>query len=251
MRTGEDKTFAIDQDPDRSAKELAVKGKGLVGGDIERMPHLRQGLAPYLDFQPTFPLEMRHFPQSEAEHREQHAFLHHRPLEIEIGFAGGQFILNRARQHPEVHCVAFEIRRHYCLDLARIIHQEKLTNLRVTYEDVRQSLGVWFADGSIRRCSVFFPDPWWKKRHIKRRILTPFFLDLMAHKLEPNGVLHIKTDVEPYAEVIRDLFTQDARYHQDDGTHDALFAGDLPTEREAYCLAHSIPFTEFRWVKQA
>lgn len=248
MRTGKERTFAIDQDQQKSSQELAEKGKGLVGGDIERIPHLRQGLSPYLKFKPEYPLEIRHFPETEQEREEQQLFLHHRPLDVEVGFAGGHFMLHHARNHPDTHCVAFEIRRHYCLDLATAVHHEKLHNLRVVYEDVRQALSDWFADGSIRRCCVFFPDPWWKKRHLKRRVLTPFFLDLMAQKLQHHGILHIKTDVLPYAEVIRDMVAQDPRYHEDDGTYQSLFAQDQPTEREAYCLEHNIPFAEFRWI---
>lgn len=248
MRTGKERKFALDDNAKQSSEELRSKGKGLVGGDIERIPHVRKGLAPFINFPLTRPVELRRFPEDEAEVEEAQSYLAYRPLEVEVGFGGGNFLLQRAINNPEVHFVGFEIRRNLCLSVVKRIESNNLTNLRVIYEDVRQSMDELFADQSIRRCSVFFPDPWWKKRHVKRRVLTPFFLDLMEKKLVPNGMLHIKTDVMPYADVVEELFAEDKRYQLDDGTYDWLFENDFPTEREEFCAEKDIPFREFRYV---
>lgn len=248
MRTGKERDFALDDNAKKSSKELKEKGKGLVGGDIERIPHPRKGLAPFLKFPVTRPIELRRFPESDEEIAEAQSYLSHRPIDVEVGFGGGNFILQRAIQNPEVTHVGFEIRRNLCLSLVKRIESNNANNLRVIYEDVRQSMDELFEDQSIRRCSVFFPDPWWKKRHVKRRVLTPFFLDLMEKKLVPNGMLHIKTDVMPYADVVEEMFAEDSRYQLDDGTYDYLFEGDFPTEREVFCAEKEIPWRDFRYV---
>lgn len=248
MRTGKNRKFARDEDAQQSSKDLAERGKGLYGGDIERVPGLRKGITPKLEWEPSIPIEIRRFPDTEEEQAEGQAYLAHRPLEVEVGFGGGNFLVSKAKQHPETHFVGFEIKRGLCAGAAHQIETQKINNLRIIYEDVRQSMDALFADHSIRRCSVFFPDPWWKKKHVKRRVLTPFFLDLMEQKLEPNGILHIKTDVMPYAEAVEELFASDPRYRLDDGTYAHYFEDDQPTEREAFCLKKDIPFADFRFV---
>jgi tRNA (guanine-N7-)-methyltransferase len=245
MRTGQHRKFTVDLDVQRIEEDLQ-EGRGLVGGDLERIPEGRRGLRPHLDL--DTPVEIRRFPETEAENTDNEAFLQHRPIEIEIGFGGGDFIFQRAISQPDIHFLGFEIRRVFCTSLARRIHKAKLSNLRIIYEDVRQSLPDLLPDHSIRRCSIFFPDPWWKRRHIKRRILIPSFLDLILRKLQPNGILQIKTDVMPYAEQIRELFALDSRFIKDDGSLTEVLADEPHTERETFCLAHGIDYAEFRFI---
>lgn len=253
MRTGKGRTFSLDEKALKEADESLKTGKGLVGGDLTRQPERMRGLQAYLDPSKLkeglerLP-ELRRFPQSDEEKEEAQAYVAHRPLEVEIGFGGGQFILGRAAANPDTHFIGFEIRRGLCIPVVQSIVQQDLSNLRIVYEDMRQSLPAFCADDSLQRCSVFFPDPWWKKRHIKRRILVPSFLDLMAQKLHIGGILHIKTDVMPYAEAVEALFEGDTRYERDHGDLDVLFENDLPTEREAFCAKKGLPFADFRFV---
>lgn len=248
MRIGYHRKFVRDEDAKQSSKEMVEKRKGLVGGDIEKMPQEPKGLAPHLKFKATTPVEIRAFPDTKEEQEANQKYLAHRPLEIEIGFGDGRTLLHKARQCPEIHLVGFEIKKSFCLEVVHEIEVHQIPNLRVIYQDARQALDALFEDNSIRRCSVLFPDPWWKKRHIKRRVVTPFFLDLMSRKLEPNGILHVKTDVMPYAEAVKEFLTSDTRYEPDDGTYSHNFETDSPSKREAYCLKNNIPFAEFRYI---
>lgn len=252
MRTGKGRTFSDHEAALRQAEAAPKAGKGIIGGDLSRQPERRRGLRAHLDPASlreglTELPEIRRFHESDEERDATTAYLAHRPLEIEIGFGGGQFLLERASRHPDVHFVGCEIRRHLCVSAVERIVARELENVRIIYEDMRQNLPILFADQSLRRCSVFFPDPWWKKRHVKRRILVPAFLDLMHQKLAEDGVLHIKTDVMPYAEAIEALFDDDPRYVRRGEELDHLFAGDLPTEREAFCQRKGLPFAEFRY----
>ena len=246
MRTGKGRKFVIDEEKLAKTEARRKEGAGLFGGDIDRVPHPRRGLRPYIELEDV-PEVVRTCEDPELL-EEQQAFLAHRPLEVEVGFGGGASIFNRAKSRPDTHFVGFEIRLHLCLSLVKRIARDNVPNLRVCYEDVRQSMPPMIADQSLRRCSVFFPDPWWKRRHIKRRLLTTSFLDLMEQKLLPDGVLHIKTDVEEYSHVIEELLESDGRYIKADASFDHLFADDHPTEREAFCLQEGIPFWQFRYV---
>lgn len=257
MRTGKGRSFCLDEDALKQADESRKTGKGLVGGDISRQPERKRGLATHLQAGElreglTRLPELRRFPESDEEREDAETFIAHRPLEVEIGFGGGQFILGRAEAHPDTHFIGFEIRRNLCIPTVKSIVERELDNIRIVYEDMRQSLPHFCADDSLQRCSVFFPDPWWKKRHVKRRILVPSFLDMMAQKLHLGGILHIKTDVMPYAEEVAKLFEGDTRYRRDTtGELDAHFEGDLPTEREAFCTRKELPFADFRFVLEA
>lgn len=245
MRTGKNRTFVIDEEHLNKVEAQRDRGKGLVGGDVTRIPGHRLGLRPHTELE-EIPEVSRFFQGSAGD--EQAQYLAHRPLEVEIGFGGGQFLFQRASHHPERHFVGFEIRRSFCLSLVERIHKAGLQNLRICYEDVRQALPDLVPADSIARCSVFFPDPWWKRKHIKRRLLTPSFLDLMCEKLVPQGILHVKTDVLPYGEQIRELFAQDGRFVLGDESLDEQFADDLPTEREHYCINRDLPFVDLRYI---
>ncbi len=216
--------------------------KGLVGGDIERLPQNKRGLKPYLDFD-DFPVEIRRFWETEREKIEAEQFLSHRPIEVEIGFGKGQFILDRAQKNSQIHFIGFEIRRQLCLSLAKKIRALKLKNLRIIYEDARVALPQLFPDNSLSRCYIFFPDPWWKKRHAKRRILTPPFLKLLAKKLQPQGILQIKTDVKPYAEQIKELLSEIPQLEEISPPPE--LTENLPTEREEFCLKEGLPVFTF------
>ncbi len=246
MRTGKERTFVIDETELERTERKRREGRGLVGGDIDRIPHKRRGLAPHLDFDDV--PEVRRACEDPQKLREQEAFLAHRPLDVEIGFGGGDFIFHQALNQPDTHFLGFEIRRHLCLSLAKKIHKHQLKNLRICYEDVRQAMPQLLEDHSIRRCSIFFPDPWWKKKHIKRRLLAPSFLDLMSQKLMKNGILHIKTDVLEYGELIQKLLDADERFEKAPAETDSLFENDHPTEREAFCIEKGLPFVEFRYI---
>jgi len=120
------------------------------------------------------------------------------PVEIEVGFGKGLFLITAAIACPQANFLGIEIVRKYQLYTATRLALRKLPNVRVACADARLLLRDRVAAGSIQAVHVYFPDPWWKKRHHKRRVFTPEFAITAARILKQSGRLHIVTDVEEY-----------------------------------------------------
>ena len=122
------------------------------------------------------------------------------PLTLEIGFGNGDSLATMAAQDPASDFIGIEVHRpgvgHLLLELER----REIGNVRVICDDAMQVARDCLPDGSLDRILLFFPDPWPKKRHHKRRIVQPAFAELVAAKLGAGGILHMATDWEPYAE---------------------------------------------------
>jgi tRNA (guanine-N7-)-methyltransferase len=130
-----------------------------------------------------------------------------RPLVLEIGSGMGESTLQIAKAHPEVDFVAVEVHGPGVGSLLNRIHAEELKNLRVIRHDAVDVLQHMVADESLAAIHLFFPDPWPKKRHHKRRLVQPEFAALAARKLRPGGILHAATDWPEYAEHIAAVFS--------------------------------------------
>ena len=127
------------------------------------------------------------------------------PLEIEVGFGKGLFLLTAATAHPEVNYLGIEVLRKYQLLAATRLARQELTNVRLAKADARQFLRAAVADGSVQAVHVYFPDPWWKTRHHKRRVFTEEFAAQCERVLRPGGILSLATDVEAYFQVMTEL----------------------------------------------
>jgi len=127
-------------------------------------------------------------------------FRRHAPRTLEIGFGNGDTLAGMAEQELAMDFIGIEVHRpgigHLLLELER----RELDNVRVICADAVQVLKNCLPDASLDRVLLFFPDPWPKKRHHKRRIVQPDFVDLLARKLQAGGILHMATDWEDYAE---------------------------------------------------
>lgn len=125
------------------------------------------------------------------------------PLELEIGFGRGRFLLERARAAPGSRVIGMEIKAKWAhlVELRRI--REELHNAAALRADARSVLARSGPDGSVARVFVHFPDPWWKKRHDKRRVIDEDFLDHVARLLAPGGELFVQTDVEDRGDAMR------------------------------------------------
>lgn len=121
---------------------------------------------------------------------------------LEIGFGAGEALLDFAQHHPEYDCLGIEVHRPGVGHLLLRAQAAGLTNLRVACHDAVEVLEQHLAAESIDLIHVFFPDPWPKKRHHKRRLLQPPFVALLARALRAGGVLRVATDWQPYAEHI-------------------------------------------------
>lgn len=130
------------------------------------------------------------------------------PVEIEVGFGKGLFLLNAAQQSPDVNFFGIEIMRKYQLFTATRMAVRKLTNVRLACADARLLLRDHVPPASVRAIHVYFPDPWWKKRHHKRRVFTEEFVESCVRALQPGGQYHLATDVEDYFAVMTELCGQ-------------------------------------------
>ncbi len=120
------------------------------------------------------------------------------PIEIEIGFGKGMFLVGAAAARPNVNFLGVEIERKYVLLTASHIARRQLTNVRLACTDARWLLRERVAEASIAALHVYFPDPWWKSRHRKRKLMTRDFADGCARVLQPGGRFHFITDVADY-----------------------------------------------------
>jgi len=122
------------------------------------------------------------------------------PVVLEIGSGMGETTAAIAQSNPEIDFIAVEVHGPGVGSLLRRISAMEPKNLRVIRHDAAEVLECMIADGSLAGIHLFFPDPWPKKRHHKRRLVQPAFASLAARKLAPGGYLHAATDWANYAE---------------------------------------------------
>jgi tRNA (guanine-N7-)-methyltransferase len=134
------------------------------------------------------------------------------PKVLEIGFGNGKSLAEMAATFPDNDYLGIEVHRPGVGSLLLLVEEQGLSNVRVICDDAVQVLKQRIPDGSLDRVQLFFPDPWHKKRHHKRRILQPDFAELVRQKLKPGGVFHLATDWEDYAEQMMAVMTAAAGY---------------------------------------
>jgi tRNA (guanine-N7-)-methyltransferase len=126
---------------------------------------------------------------------------------MEIGFGMGEATAIIAKNHPENAYIAVDVHPPGIGKLLARIDEDKLSNVKVIEEDVHVVLEHMFADQSLDGIHLFFPDPWPKKKHHKRRIVNEGFLQLIHPKIKKGGFIHIATDWVPYAISIQEVFS--------------------------------------------
>lgn len=119
---------------------------------------------------------------------------------LEIGFGMGQSLLQQAEHFPQQDFLGVEVHRPGIGSLLAGIENQQLSNVRVICADAVEILRTAIEDSSFDRIQIFFPDPWPKTRHHKRRIIQAEFVSLLVSKLKNNGILHLATDWQDYAE---------------------------------------------------
>ena len=127
------------------------------------------------------------------------------PLVLEIGSGMGEATAAMAAADPDRDVLAVEVHTPGLGTLLRRVEAAGLTNVRVLEGDAREVLADLLAPGSLDEVRVFFPDPWPKSRHAKRRLVTPAFASLVASRLRPGGRLHVATDWASYAEQVEQV----------------------------------------------
>ena len=127
---------------------------------------------------------------------------------MEVGFGMGEATAILAKDFPETAFLAVEVHRPGVGKLCARLSENGSENVRILQHDVIDVINNQLANDSLDGVHIFFPDPWQKKRHIKRRLLTPEFLRLINPKIKIGGFIHVATDWVPYAEFALKSFAQ-------------------------------------------
>ena len=135
------------------------------------------------------------------------------PVLFEIGFGMGDSLLSQALNEPGRDFVGVEVHKP---GVGRLMNEAKkagITNLRVICEDAVDVVSDGLGPQSLEGVQIYFPDPWHKKRHHKRRLVQLKFINLLAHRVRLGGFCHLATDWAPYAEWMVEMFSQTAAWH--------------------------------------
>ena len=124
------------------------------------------------------------------------------PKILEIGFGMGETTATIAQAHPQNDYLAIEVHSPGVGSLLKQIGELNLTNIRIIQHDAVEVLRNMIPDASLDGVHIFFPDPWHKTRHNKRRLIQPPFVALLTQKLKPGGYIHVATDWQDYAEQV-------------------------------------------------
>lgn len=134
-------------------------------------------------------------------------FAREAPLVLEIGFGMGKSLVEMANNEPDKDFIGIEVHRPGVGACLAEAEEQGVTNLRVYEHDAVEILSNCIPDNSLSRLQLFFPDPWHKKRHHKRRIVQPEFVEKLRSKLAIGGVFHMATDWENYGEYMLEIMS--------------------------------------------
>lgn len=154
------------------------------------------------------------------------------PRVLDIGFGMGEALAEQAAAHPERDYLGVEVYPPGVGRMLQSIEERGLTNVRLLNEDVMEVLDRALAPASLDYVHLYFPDPWPKKRHHKRRLVQPPFPEKVARALRPGGRLHLATDWAPYAEWMVEVMEAEPAFENETGP--GAFAerpGDRPLTR--------------------
>ena len=163
---------------------------------------------------------------------------------LEIGFNRGRFLRGLATRHPDRNFIGIEIQRRFCWRLANQLGaSETPNNLRILWADAKLVTPTLFPKPTFDDIYITFPDPWWKRRHAKRRLVDTRFASELARIIKDDRLVWVKSDVPAISEEIAEalastqLFTQPEKFEAD----------ELPlTHREAKCIDQGLPIYRFQ-----
>ncbi|MEQ1597256.1 MAG: tRNA (guanosine(46)-N7)-methyltransferase TrmB [Casimicrobium sp.] len=135
------------------------------------------------------------------------AFGRDAPTVLEIGFGMGMTTATIAAARPDTNFIAVEVHPPGVGNLCNLLDEQNLTNVRVMEHDAVEVLTQMIAPNSLAGAHIYFPDPWHKKRHNKRRLVQPTLVALLSSRLRPEGYLHLATDWVPYAEQMLEVLS--------------------------------------------
>lgn len=161
---------------------------------------------------------------------------------LEIGFGNGLSLADMAENAPDTNFFGIEVHRPGVGSLLVQVKQRELKNIRVSQDDAVQVLEQQVPLHSLDRVQIFFPDPWHKKRHHKRRLIQPEFVETIISRLKPNGVIHVATDWQNYAEHILEVLAANAKLENtaNDYAPKPEYRPETKYERRGLGLGHGV-----------
>lgn len=167
------------------------------------------------------------------------------PVALEIGFGMGDSLAQMAAAKPDWNFIGIEVHLPGIGRLLSLAEKQGLTNIRVFHDDAVAILQTSIAEHSLQRINIYFPDPWHKTKHHKRRLIQPAFIQLLRSRLACDGLLHIATDWQPYAEHILAVMQQQQLFENVAGDKQFVLAADYDRtetkfERRGRRLGHGV-----------
>ncbi len=162
------------------------------------------------------------------------------PISIEIGANRGKFLVDLAEKNPERQYLGIELRLSFARAASSLGKRRGCGNADTIHADANLAIPVLIDDGQLEEMFLLYPDPWWKAKHHKRRMIQPDFLDLLGKKMPSGGKVWIRTDVGPLADDMRSTLNDHPEF-------EPLKLEEYPTmpfpwtNREVHCFERGLP----------
>ena len=174
------------------------------------------------------------------------------PIHLDIGSAGGRFLLESAQLDREWNFLGIEIREALVIQANRIRDEAGVTNLHYVFGNINISLATLLASlppGKLQRISIQYPDPCFKNRHAKRRVVQPELVNDIARYLPSGGKVFLQSDLEWVAQEMCDLFSENPAFHRTQTNWLEPNPLAIPTEREIATLNRGLPVHRAIWLR--
>lgn len=195
-------------------------------------------------------VHLRHYPpRIHTINWQQHFANGEPPTHLDVGAGLGKFLMETALRTPAANFLGIELRKTAVEWVQSVISGEKIPNAALLWYSVVNGM-PFIADGSIEKIFYFFPDPWLKKKHYKRRAFSPALLNEFVRVLRPNGTLYLMTDVPEVDEYQQSVLREHGVFH----CHSVESERDWPllvrTDQERFCQKKNIPYVRRTCVVQ-
>ena len=179
------------------------------------------------------------------------------PIHLDIGSAKGEFLIELATKSPDWNFVGLEIRETLVSQCEKKRKKLELNNLKFLFCNVNVSLDEWLSDldyGQLKRVSIQFPDPWFKRKHIKRRVLTGSLINSIARYMNKNGELFIQSDIFKLIESMTNVIDKSTYFHSKDIEGLKCLNKnpyEASTDRELFVIKKNLPIYRVMYIRNS